>query len=130
MGTVTRQEHLAHADRLIANCLDRIARRREVITTETAISLGIVGLQGRVADDRLVLEWLRPVRRQIDNFADDLFEPVLSGPLCSCISFALPQPRSSRIAAAAMRARAGALGSIMIPASVLMAVSVYDRASD
>jgi len=26
--------------------------------------------------------------------------------------------------------RAGALGSIMIPASVLMAVSVYDRASD
>jgi hypothetical protein len=29
-----------------------------------------------------------------------------------------------------MRARAGALGSIMIPASVLMAVSVYDRASD
>jgi hypothetical protein len=29
--------------------------------------------------------------------------------LCSCISFALPQPRSSRIAAAAMRARAGAL---------------------
>jgi hypothetical protein len=28
------------------------------------------------------------------------------------------------------RARAGALGSIMIPASVLMAVSVYDRASD
>jgi hypothetical protein len=29
-----------------------------------------------------------------------------------------------------MRARAGALGSIMIPASVLMAVAVYDRASD
>ncbi len=28
---------------------------------------------------------------------------LLSGPLCSCISFALPQPRSSRIAAAAMR---------------------------
>ena len=45
-------------------------------------------------------------------------------------SLGLPQPRSSRIAAAAMRARAGALGSIMIPASVLMAVSVYDRASD
>jgi hypothetical protein len=31
---VTRHEHLAQADRLIADCLDRIARQREVITTE------------------------------------------------------------------------------------------------
>jgi hypothetical protein len=34
MGTVTHHEHLAQADRLIANCLDRIARQREVITTD------------------------------------------------------------------------------------------------
>jgi hypothetical protein len=33
-GTVTRHQHLAQADRLIADCLDRIARQREVITTE------------------------------------------------------------------------------------------------
>ncbi len=46
-----------------------------VCETAAAISLGIVDLQGRLADDRLilVLKWLRPVRRQIDNFADDLF---------------------------------------------------------
>jgi hypothetical protein len=31
---VIRHEHLAQADRLIAECLDRIARQREVITTE------------------------------------------------------------------------------------------------
>jgi hypothetical protein len=30
----TRHEHLAQADRLIADCLDRIPRQREVITTE------------------------------------------------------------------------------------------------
>jgi hypothetical protein len=34
MGTVTHHERLAQADRLIANCLDRIARQREVITTD------------------------------------------------------------------------------------------------
>jgi hypothetical protein len=31
---VTRHEHLAQADRLIADCLDRIARQGEVVTTE------------------------------------------------------------------------------------------------
>ena len=31
---MTRHEHLAQADRLIANCLDRIALQRDVITTE------------------------------------------------------------------------------------------------
>ena len=31
---MTRHEHLAQADRLIADCLDRIARQREVIRTE------------------------------------------------------------------------------------------------
>jgi hypothetical protein len=31
---MTSHEHLAQADRLIAECLDRIARQREVITTE------------------------------------------------------------------------------------------------
>ena len=30
----THHEHLAQADRLIADSLDRIARQREVITTE------------------------------------------------------------------------------------------------
>jgi hypothetical protein len=44
--------------------------------------------------------------------------------------FGLPQPRSSRIAAAATRARGGALGSIMMPASVLVALRVYDLAKD
>jgi hypothetical protein len=34
LRTVTHHEHLAQADRLIADCLDRIARQREVITTE------------------------------------------------------------------------------------------------
>jgi hypothetical protein len=34
LGTVTRHEHLAQADRLIADCLDRIARQREVIASE------------------------------------------------------------------------------------------------
>src|SRR5262249_7083290 len=46
------------------------------------------------------------------------------------VSLHLPQPRSSRTLAAAMRAIGGEFGSIMIPASVLMAVRVYDRASD
>src|SRR5262245_27370836 len=46
------------------------------------------------------------------------------------VSLHLPQPRSSRTLAAATRAIGGQFGSIMIPASVLMAVSVYDRASD
>jgi hypothetical protein len=34
LGTVTRHEHLAQDDQLIADCLDRIARQREVIKTE------------------------------------------------------------------------------------------------
>ena len=33
-GTMTHYEHLVQADRLIADYLDRIARQREVITTE------------------------------------------------------------------------------------------------
>jgi hypothetical protein len=31
---MTHHEHLVQADRLIADCLDRIARQREVIRTE------------------------------------------------------------------------------------------------
>jgi hypothetical protein len=31
---MTHREHLVQADRLIDDCLDRIARQREVITTE------------------------------------------------------------------------------------------------
>jgi hypothetical protein len=55
---------------------------------------------------------------------------MLSGLLCSCISFALPQPRSSKIAAAAMRAP-GRRGRFHHGSGQrLMAVSVYDRASD
>jgi hypothetical protein len=42
----------------------------------------------------------------------------------------LPQPRSSRTLAAITRAVGGEVCSIMMPANVLMAVSVYDRASD
>jgi ABC transporter substrate binding protein len=60
----------------------------------------------------------------------DLFSWLAIGAAVLVHFFRFAQPRSSRIAAAAMRARAGPLGSIMIPASVLMAVSVYDRASD
>jgi hypothetical protein len=50
-----------------------------------------LGLQGRVADDRLilVLKWLRPVRRQIENFCTIFSIACYRGPLCSCISFAL-----------------------------------------
>jgi hypothetical protein len=33
LGTMTHHEDLAEADRLIADCVDRIARQREVITT-------------------------------------------------------------------------------------------------
>jgi len=32
-GTMAHHEDLAEADRLIADCIDRIARQREVITT-------------------------------------------------------------------------------------------------
>src|SRR6516164_9546563 len=46
------------------------------------------------------------------------------------MSFGLPQPRSSRTLAATIRAIGGEVCSIMMPANVLMAVSVYDRASD
>jgi hypothetical protein len=31
---MTRQEHLAQADRLIADCMNHIALQREIITTE------------------------------------------------------------------------------------------------
>src|SRR5262249_9762104 len=46
------------------------------------------------------------------------------------VSVGLPQPRSSKSLAAAIRAIGGEVCSIMIPASVLMAVWVNDRASD
>src|SRR5262245_505505 len=45
----------------------------------------------------------------------------------SCISFGAPEPRSSRILVA--RAIGGQFCSIMSPASVLIAVSAYDRAT-
>jgi hypothetical protein len=34
MGAVIHHEHLAQADRLIADCMNRIARQRELIRTD------------------------------------------------------------------------------------------------
>src|SRR5262245_50005341 len=93
------------------------------------IAVGILGSE--FEQRRLVAELdLLAGLIHVHDLVDDLEQRLVVVNLAVMHFLCLPQPRSSRTLAAATRAIGGQFGSIMIPASVLMAVSVYDRASD
>src|SRR5262249_9224019 len=98
------------------------------LSMRTLRAIIVAVFRGKFEQRRLVAElYLLPGLIHMHYLVDDLERLVFVN---LAVMHFLPQPRSSSTLAAATRAIGGQFGSIMIPDNVLMAVSVYDRASD